>query len=118
MAEQNINYIDITNQDFPEKVLKAKNMIVVNFSSGKSSACQIFDPEFSAVSKDYQGRATFARLNLDDVPAQDALISDWHIDGIPTVIFFKEGHEVNRIKGIMMREKLRKLIEGVLLAHF
>ena len=44
--------------------------------------------------------------------------SEWNIDGIPTLIFFKQGQEINRIKGIIMRDKLRRQIEGVLLAHF
>ncbi len=118
MAEQKVSYIDIHSQDFPEQVLKAQNMVVVNFSSGKSSACQLFDPEFAAVSRDFQGRATFARLDIDEVGKEDTLISNWQIDGIPTLIFFKQGQEVNRIKGIVMRDKLRRQIEGVLLAHF
>jgi thioredoxin 1 len=118
MAEQNESLKNITSKDFPSQVLQAEQMVVVNFSSGKSGACQIFDPEFTAISKEYTGRVTFARLDLDDTEKDDTLVSEWQIDGIPTVIFFKQGQEVNRIKGIIMREKLRKQIEGVLLAHF
>ncbi|HEV2581788.1 MAG TPA: thioredoxin family protein [Ktedonobacteraceae bacterium] len=117
MAEQDENYKNITSRDFPAQVLQAEQMVVVNFSSGKSGACQIFDPEFMAASKEYKGRVTFARLNLDD-EKDETLVNEWRIDGIPTVIFYKQGQEVNRIKGIVMREKLRKQIEGVLLAHF
>jgi thioredoxin len=118
MAEQEESYKNITSRDFPSQVLQVEHMVVVNFSSGKSGACQIFDPEFAAVSKGYEGRVTFARLNIDDVEKDDTLISEWNIEGIPTVIFFKQGQEINRIKGVIMRDKLRKQIEGVLLAHF
>ena len=118
MAEQDESFKNITSQDFPAQVLQADRMVIVNFSSGKSGACQIFDPEFMAISKEYRGRVTFARLNIDDVGKDDTLVSEWNVDGIPTVIFFKEGHEINRIKGVVMRDKLRRQIEGVLLAHF
>lgn len=118
MAEQKDSYKNITSQDFPGEVLQAEQMVIVNFSSDKSGACQIFDPEIQAISKEYQGRVTFRRLNLDELEKDDTLVDDWHIDGIPTLIFFKQGQEINRIKGIVMREKLRKQIEGVLLAHF
>jgi thioredoxin 1 len=118
MAEQEASYKNITSRDFPRQVLQAKNMVVVNFSSDASNVCQIFDPEFAAVSKDYEGRVTFARLNIDGAGKDDTLISEWNIDGIPTVIFFKQGQEINRIKGVVMRDKLRRQIEGVLLAHF
>jgi thioredoxin 1 len=118
MAEQDDSYKNITSQDFPAQVLQAEQMVIVNFSSDKSGACQIFDPEFAAISKEYEGRVTFRRLNLDELEKDDPLVKDWTIDGIPTVIFFKQGHEINRIKGVVMREKLRRQIEGVLLAHF
>jgi thioredoxin 1 len=113
MADHTESYIDVTSQDFAEKVLSAAQMVVVDFSSGRSSSCQIFDPEFAAISKEYQGRVTFAKLDVD---SNEDLTSQWNVDGIPTVIFFKNGQEINRIKGIVMRDKLRRQVEGTLLA--
>ncbi|HLH60382.1 MAG TPA: thioredoxin domain-containing protein [Ktedonobacteraceae bacterium] len=106
-------YIDVTSQDFAEKVLNSQQMVVVDFSSGRSGSCQIFDPEFAAISKEYQGRVTFARLDVD---GNEDVTNQWNVDGIPTVIFFKNGQEINRIKGIVMRDKLRRQVEGTLLA--
>ena len=48
--------------------------------------------------------------------ANEDVTSQWNVDGIPTVIFFKNGQEINRIKGIVMRDKLRRQVEGTLLA--
>ena len=107
------NYIDISSQDFAEKVLQAEQMILVNFSAENSGACQIQDPEFEAVSKEYQGRVTFARIGIDK---NRDITEQWSIDGIPTIIFFKGGREINRIRGIMMRDRLRRQSEGALLA--
>jgi len=115
MVEHKKGYTDISSQDFPEQVLQAEQMVLVDFSSDKSNACQIFDAEFAAVGNEYQGRVTFARLNIDN---ETSLTNEWNITGIPTVIFFKNGQEINRINGIIMRQKLRKQIEGTLLAHF
>ena len=113
MADHTESYIDVTSQDFAEKVLGAAQMVVVDFSSERSGSCQIFDPEFAAISKEYQGRVTFAKLDVD---SNEDLTSQWNVDGIPTVIFFKNGQEINRIKGIVMRDKLRRQVEGTLLA--
>src|SRR5712691_10983969 len=109
MAETTESYIEVTGQDFAEKVLQAEQMVVVDFSSDRSSSCQIFNPEFAAISKEYQGRVTFAKLDVD---TNEDVISQWNVDGIPTLIFFKNGQEINRIKGIVMREKLRRQVEG------
>ena len=113
MADHTQSYLDVTGQDFSEKVLSAPQLVVVNFSSERSGSCQIFDPEFAAISKEYQGRVTFAKLDVD---ANEALTNEWNVDGIPTLIFFKNGQEINRVKGIVMRDKLRRQIEGALLA--
>ncbi len=111
--DRKYSYIEVTSQDFAEEVLNAPQMVVVDFSSDRSSSCQIFNPEFAAVSEEYQGRVTFAKLDVD---TNEGLTSQWNVDGIPTVIFFKNGQEINRIKGIVMRDKLRRQIEGALLA--
>ncbi|MBA2393577.1 MAG: thioredoxin family protein [Ktedonobacteraceae bacterium] len=108
------NYIEVTGDDFAEKVLSPNQTAVVMFSATQSSACQIQEPEVVAISKEYQGRVSFARLNVE---GQQTLIEQWHIDGVPTLIFFKDGQEIHRIKGIVMRDKLRRQLEGVLLAN-
>jgi thioredoxin 1 len=113
MADSNESYIEVTDQDFTEKVLNAAQLVVVDFTAKWSSTCQILDPEFEAVSKEYQGRVTFVKLDVDQ---NEELIRQWNVDGVPTLLFFKNGQAINRIKGIMMRDKLRRQIEGVLLA--
>lgn len=113
MADYTESYIELTGQDFADKVLNAQQMVVVDFSSERSSACRIFNPEFAAISKEYQGRVIFARLDVD---LNEELTSRWNVEGIPTVIFFNNGQEINRIKGIVMRDKLRRQVEGALLA--
>ena len=108
------SYIEVTQDNFAEKVLNAPKLVIVNFSAEQSNACQILDPEFEAVSKEYQDQATFAKLN---VAGQEELVNQWHVDGVPTLIFFKGGNEIYRIPGIVMRNKLRRQVEGVLLAN-
>ena len=113
MTSMTKSYIDVTAENFDEKVLHAPQMVIVNFTANESSTCKIQEPEFEAISKEYQDRATFARL---DVTGQDELTRQWDVTGVPTLIFFKYGREMYRIPGIMMREKLRRRIEGVLLS--
>ncbi len=111
MAE---NYIEVTGQDFAEKVLSAEQMVLVNFSTDQVGACKIQNPEFEAVSKEYVGKVTFAKLDTD---TNGDITEQWKIDGVPTIIFFKGGREINRIKGIMMRERLSRQVKGALLAN-
>lgn len=112
MADSTGSYITIGSQDFAEKVLQASQMVIVNFSSDKSSSCQLFEPEFAVIGQEYQERVTFARVDVD---SNGELVTQYNVDGIPTLLFFKSGQEINRIKGIVMRDKLRRQVEGALL---
>lgn len=114
MADSTASFSTISNQDFAEKVLQAPQMVIVNFSSVGSSACQIFEPEFAAICQEYQDRVTFVQVEVD---GNEELIQRYHIEGIPTLLFFKDGQEIHRIKGIVMRDKLRRQVRGVLLVR-
>jgi thioredoxin 1 len=111
MAE---NYIEVTKDNFAEKVLQATQLTVVLFWAEQSGACQIQVPEFEVISREYQNRITFTRLNVTN---HEELTSQWNVEGIPTMIFFKGGKEIYRITGIVMRQKLRRQIEGLLLTE-
>jgi thioredoxin 1 len=111
MADQIASTITVNNQDFTEKVLQDPKMVAVNFFSEQSSSCEIFAPEFAAVSQELKDRVTFAQVDVAD---NESLIKQYSIDGIPTVVFFKGGQEIHRIKGIVMRDKLRRQVEGTL----
>lgn len=110
------NYFEIKKEEFADKVIDASQsqLIVVNFSAPQSNTCQIQEPEFEAVSKIYEGRITFVKINVE---GKEELTNQWHIDGVPTLLFFRNGKEVYRIEGVVMRERLRRQIEGVLLAN-
>ena len=112
MADQTVGYATVGNQDFAEKVLQAPQMVVVNFSSDKSDSCQLFEPEFATIGREYRDRVTFARVDVD---LNAELVTRYNIEGIPTLLFFKDGQEINRIKGIVMRDKLRRQVAGALL---
>lgn len=112
MADSTGSSITVNSQDFAEKVLQAPQMVVVNFSSDRSSACQIFEPEFAAIGQEYQDRVTFARADVD---SNEELTKQYNVDGIPTVLFFKDGQEIHRVKGIVMRDKFRRQVGGTLL---
>lgn len=110
------NYIEIQAEEFAEKVLDASQsqLVVVNFSVPQSNTCQIQEPELEAVSKVYEGRIAFVKINVD---GKEELTSQWHVGGVPTLLFFRNEKEVYRIEGVVMRERLRRQVEGVLLAN-
>ncbi|GCE13200.1 thioredoxin family protein [Tengunoibacter tsumagoiensis] len=111
MAE---NYITVTSENFASDVLQAEHLVIVAFLMDQSNASKIQEPEIEAISKQYADRVTFARLNVAE---NEELTRQWNITGIPTLVFFRYGREIYRISGIVMRARLKRQIEGVLLVN-
>jgi len=68
-------------------------------------------PTFEALSKDYKGRIAFGKLDTDESPKTAMSLG---INSIPTLIFFKDGKQVERMIGVRPRSD----IEAVLKKHF
>jgi thioredoxin 1 len=112
------SYQEVSPADFQEKVLQASQLVLTLFVAGQSNTCQIQEPEFEVISKEFEGRALFTKVSLDDQSElTNQLVSQWKIEGVPTIIFFRNGQEIYRVNGIIMRERLRRQLEGVLLTQ-
>jgi len=65
-------------------------------------------PILDELAKEYKGKVTFARLNVDESP-QNA--SKYGISAIPTLLIFKEGKPVSQIVGFRPKAELKKALD-------
>lgn len=101
-----------TDENFAEMVLNSSQVVIVLFWASWAGPARAANQVFEAVSKEYHGRAIFAKLDTDEnqnVPDQ------WHIQAVPTLVFFKSGQEVNRIIGTIKPDELRYQVERFLI---
>jgi thioredoxin-like negative regulator of GroEL len=68
-------------------------------------------PTFEALANDYRGKVVFAKLDTDESPKTAMNLS---IHSIPTLIFFKNGQQIERLTGAHPRAN----IEAVIKKHF
>ncbi|MCU0860562.1 MAG: thioredoxin [Thermoplasmata archaeon] len=73
--------------------------------------CRMLAPTFEALAKDHKGKVTFAKLDTDEAPRTAQNLG---IHSIPTLIFFKDGQQVERMTGAHPRAN----IENVMKKHF
>src|SRR5579885_3898989 len=104
-------YEHVTDQDFEQKVLKSSEPTVVDFWATWCGPCRAMAPVFEKLSEEYQGKLRFAKMDTDENPMTP---SRYGIQGIPTLIFFKDGQEVGRIVGLERPDVLRKRIDATL----
>mgnify|MGYP001241982309 CR=1 FL=1 len=106
-------YIEVSDSTFPKDVLQNEQPVIVDFWAPWCGPCRAMAPAFEALAQEYTGKMTFAKLNTDDNPQTPGGLG---IMGIPTLIVFKGGKEVDRIVGLVKQDVLKRHIDGVLAA--
>lgn len=73
---------------FDEVVRDGQTPVVIDFYADWCGPCRNLAPIVDALSKRYEGRVTFAKVNIDDEPE---IAAKYHIRSIPAVVLFERG---------------------------
>lgn len=65
-------------------------------------------PVIEELAKDYAGKVTFAKLNVDQ---NQGISMRYRIQSIPTMLFFKNGKLVDQKLGAMPKAMLQPIVE-------
>lgn len=98
---------EIDDQNFEEKILKAGQPVLVDFSAPWCGPCKALGPMVEGLADQYSGQMAFFKMNVDDNPLTPG---KYGIKAIPTLIIFREGKPVEISTGLCSRAKLEKAI--------
>ena len=104
---------ELTEENFEKEVLQSDIPVIVDFWASWCGPCKMLAPEFDAVSEEavYSGKLKFTKISTEDFPN---IAQQNSITGIPCLIIFKDGKEVDRIVGFKQRDQLKQEIDGIL----
>lgn len=105
MAE---NVVELTEMNFEREVAQADRPVMVDFWAGWCQPCRMLSPVVEEVAKDAAARCKVGKLNVDDHPQ---LAARFNVMSIPTLIFFKQGREVDRVVGVIGKPEIVKRID-------
>jgi thioredoxin 1 len=103
--------IAITDTEFEQQVLRSDVPVVVDFWAPWCGPCRAVAPILDELAGEYEGRLTVAKVNTDE---QQRWPSQLGVMAIPTMIFFKDGKEVNRIQGAASKRVLKEAFDAAL----
>ncbi len=89
---------DVSGTALSKLVRAADRPLVVDFWAEWCGPCKAFAPTFKAAARELGGQMIFAKL---DTEAFSLAAQTFRIRGIPTLIVFKNGVEVDRQSGAM-----------------
>jgi thioredoxin len=99
---------DVSDSSFENEVLGSSKPVLVDFWAQWCTPCRMLAPTVDAVAQQYNGTATVVKMNVDENPSTP---QRYGIKGIPTLILFQEGKEVERIVGATSKESIARMIE-------
>lgn len=100
---------ELTDATFKEAV--AKGVVLVDFYGTYCPPCKLLEPVIEKLAEDYAGRATIARINVDE--HSEAAV-DNTVEDIPTIVLFKNGEEDKRLFGAQKVETLAGELDRLL----
>ena len=94
-----------------QEVVEHNPVVVVDFYADWCGPCKLVGPIMEKLATEYDGKAKFTKLDVDDNPA---IADKFGIMSIPTLIVFKSGKPAERFVGAAPAQHYRDLIERVL----
>jgi thioredoxin 1 len=107
MSEDTVN---LTDSNF-ESIVKSSPKLMVDCWAAWCGPCRMIAPTIDALAKDYKGEVVVAKLDTDQAPKTAMSLG---IHSIPTLIFFKDGEQVDMLTGAHPRAT----IESTMKKHF
>lgn len=106
-----MSIVHADDSTFDTEVKQSDIPVVVDFWAEWCMPCKMFGPIFEETAKDYEGKVKFVKVSTEEAPQA---ANSAGIMSIPTVVFFKDGQEVNRVSGMMPKESLKQTVDGLM----
>jgi thioredoxin 1 len=103
--------LHLNAEEFDAQIAGGELPVVVDFWAEWCGPCHAIAPSVAKLAQEYDGRAVIAKVNADDHPE---ILMRYGIMGIPTLIFFKGGQEVDRVVGLNPYGTLKNKLERLL----
>ena len=100
----------IHSTDFPALVQDDK-LLVVDFFATWCGPCKKLSPTLDEVSEEFGDRVNIVKVDVDE---SEDLAMTYGIRSVPTVLFFKNGQQVDKFVGALPKSEIVSKIENQL----
>lgn len=95
-----MSVVHLNKENFEEMISQGVSM--VDFWATWCIPCQALHPVMDELEQNLVGSAKVGKVNVNEEPE---LVKEFFVENIPTVIFFKDGKEVDRLVGGFAKSK-------------
>lgn len=100
--------INYKSADIAGDALKSQARALVDFWAAWCGPCRMLAPSVEKLAAEFDGKLTVGKVNIDE---EGEAASALGIASIPTLIFFKNGVEADRLIGAVPYPALKEFVE-------
>jgi len=100
-----------TDGNFEVEVLSSDKLVVVDFWAPWCGPCRLVGPILDEIADDNDGKLKVVKVNVDENPE---LAQRYGIRGIPTMMFFKGGEQVDMTVGAAAKDRIQEKVDALL----
>jgi len=103
--------VELNGNNFQQEVLESSIPVLIDLWAPWCMPCRMISPIVEELGNDNQGKLKVCKLNTDENQNIAAL---YGIQGVPTLLFFKDGQEVDRIVGVTPKPIIQQKLDAIL----
>lgn len=100
----------LTKDNWETEVVSSTVPVLVDFWAPWCGPCRALGPTIDKLAAKYHGKVKVAKLNTDSAPE---IAVQFSISGIPAVLVFNGGKEVNRLVGVQPQSAYERVLDGL-----
>ena len=101
---------EINSQNFADLISQGKP-VVLDFWATWCGPCKRLGPIIEEIAAEYEGKAIVGKCDIEE---NEELTDKFGIMNVPTVVFLKDGKEVDRVVGLAMKNVYQDKINALL----